>query len=199
MVEKAARSQIEWFASWIENDISFPEDTFERTVVILHPGTRWISDGRIPFQMPNVDGPTDPEASEDQKRAIDVALQEAAGPDASCVFALYAGYLHEDDHGRRDGFDEPAGTWHIGRLNYVLFSGRLSEAGFAGVDQRWGSGVPFVPGRRRPFVELSYLWTADRSIVLASTADSAVTVVAGPASLAERLLSIPLLRAHVWR
>ncbi|RYF49167.1 MAG: hypothetical protein EOO27_34130 [Comamonadaceae bacterium] len=148
--------------------------------------------------MPNEDGPADPEASIEQKIAIDRVVQDVAGRDALCSFALYAGYLREDDRGRSDGFDEPQGTWHFGRLNYVLFSGPLAASGYAGLDRRWGSAVPFEIGRKRPIVELSYLWTADHSVFVASPPDAAVTVVAGDNTLAEHLLSLRELDAHEW-
>ncbi len=164
----------------------------------MHPGTRWTPRRQVPFYMPNEDGPADPEASIEQKLAIDRVVQDVAGRDALCSFALYAGYLREDDRGRSDGFDEPEATWHFGRLNYVLFSGPLASSGFAGVDRRWGSGVPFEIGRKRPIVELSYLWTADRSVVIASPPDAAVTVVTGSDALAESLLSLRQLDVHEW-
>lgn len=105
-----------------------------------------------------------------------------------------------DENGPDDAraSDEPSGTWHRGRLNYVLFSGELHESAYAGVDLRWGSGRPFVAGAPIPMVELSYLWSDDHAVLVASPPDTAGTIALGPDALLDRLISLPELRAREW-
>lgn len=80
----------------------------------------------------------------------------------------------------------------------MLFSGELHESAYSGVDQRWGSGRPFVVGATIPMVDLSYLWTEDRSVLVASPPDTAGTIVVGPDTLLDRLISLPELHAREW-
>jgi hypothetical protein len=148
--------------------------------------------------LPYENSPDDARLSPQQQRILEEVLEEVLDPRTRCSFAVYAGFLGEEERGRSDGFDEPSGTWHFGRLNFVLFSGELRESGFTGVDQRWGSGRPYVAGAPFPVVELSYLWTDDRSVLVASPPDTAATFVLGPDALVEGLLRAPELHAREW-
>jgi len=58
------------------------------------------------------------------------------------------------------------------------------------VDQRWGQGPAYV--------ELSYLWSEDRSVLVAAPPNTAVTFVQGPEPLVDLLLAAPGLRAREW-
>jgi len=155
-------------------------------VVILHPGTRWAPDRESSSLLPYENDPNDAPPSEHQRLIIDEAVQSVVSSEAACHFALYAGYLDEGSRGLSNGFDEPDATWHIGRLNYVLFPGELHECGFA------------VEGAAFPIVELSYLWTGDHSVFMASPPDTAATFVRGPDALVDRLLEVSEIDAHEW-
>ena len=198
MIATIPTGELRWFEQWIEGDEVVPSSTGARQVLILHPGTRWVPDHRSPSGLPYENGPDDERLTSRQQASLDGALQAVLDPRTVCHFAIYAGFLDVSDHGRSDGFDESAGTWHFGMLNYVLFSGELRESGFAGVDQRWGSGRAFVAGAPFPSVELSYLWTDDHSTIVASPPDTAATVVLGPDALVDLLLNDPELNAREW-
>jgi len=198
VIDAISPRELEWFERWIEQDHLVRSADAARRVVILHPGTRWRARGASRAELPYENGPDDARASDEQQRLLEECLYETVGPRARCSFALYAGFLTEGDDGRSDGFDEPSGTWHRGRLNYVLFSGELHESAYSGVDQRWGSGRPFVVGATIPMVDLSYLWTEDRSVLVASPPDTAGTIVVGPDTLLDRLISLPELHAREW-
>ncbi|CAN7431490.1 hypothetical protein LJR045_002791 [Microbacterium sp. LjRoot45] len=198
MIGEISRTELTWFEQWIEQERLTPPVEAARRVVILHPGARWAP-GRVRLGLPPYEnGPDDARASEEQRLLLEQCLHDTLGPRARCSIALYAGFLSESDDGRSDGFDEPSGTWHRGRLNYVLFSGELHECAYAGVDRRWGSGRTFLPGAPFPIVELSYLWTDDRSVFVASPPDTGATIVHGPDTLLDRLISLPELRAQEW-
>ena len=199
MIGEISRTELEWFERWVEQDHPVRYAEAARRVVILHPGTRWRARQASPGELPYENGPDDARASDEQRRLLEACLHDAIGPHARCSFALYAGFLTESDDGRSDGFDEPSGTWYRGRLNYVLFSGELHESAYAGVDLRWGSGRPFVAGAPIPMVELSYLWSDDHSVLVASPPDTAGTIVLGPDTLLDRLISLPELHAREWR
>lgn len=191
MTSRINPDQADWFRSWIETDETFPENPFPRRIVLLHPGTELVDDDRFPFASPSIHGPADDPLSPEQAAKVDQILLETAGPDTACSFALYAGYLHEDNP---DGLQAVSGidaTWHRGRLNHLLFNGPLDHATFESTEQRWGNTGTLL--------ELSYLWPLDRAWFLASMHDTAVTVIAGGNALAERLLAEPVLDAHEWR
>ena len=198
MITTIPIGELRWFQQWIENDEPLPPLGPARQMVFLHPGTRWVSKRGSLSRLPYVNGPDDERSSTDQQLTLEEALQSFVDPHTKCSFALYAGFLREMDRGLSDGFDEPAGTWHFGRLNYVLFSGELHESGYSGVDARWGSGRPFVAGAPFPMVELSYLWTEDHTVFVASPPDTAATFVRGPDALIRRLLEAPGLDAREW-
>ncbi len=198
MITKISVGELRWFQQWIEGDEVVPPSTDARQVLILHPGTRWVPEHRSPSALPYENDPDDARLSARQQLILERALQAVLGPQTVCNFAIYAGFINERDHGLSEGFDEPAGTWHFGMLNYVLFSGELRESGFAGVDQRWGSGRAYVAGAPFPTVELSYLWTDDHSVIVASPPDTAATFVLGSDELVELLLNDPELDAREW-
>ncbi|RZI95067.1 MAG: hypothetical protein EOO67_03355 [Microbacterium sp.] len=198
MITKIPRGELRWFQQWIERDEIVPPSTGARQVVILHPGTRWVPDHQLPTALPYANDPDDARLSARQQLILEEALHTVLDPRTVCHFALYAGFLNESDHGRSDGFNEPAATWHSGRLNYVLFSGELRDSGFVGVEQRWGSGRTYIAGAPFPIVELSYLWTDDHTVMVASPPDTAATFVLGPGALAELILNDSELDAREW-
>lgn len=198
MITEIPSPEFHWFRGWIEGEEALPPSGATRQVVILHPGTRWAPDRASSSLLPYENDPNDAPPSEHQQLIIDEAVQSVVGSEAACHFALYAGYLDEGSRGLSNGFDEPDATWHIGRLNYVLFSGELHECVFAGVDRRWAWGRPYVEGAAFPIVELSYFWTGDHSVFVASPPDTAATFVRGPDALVDRLLEVPEIDAHEW-
>lgn len=156
---------------------------YPRTIVILHPGTEVKDDGGYPFRAPNAD---DIPLSDQQMVALESTLLSVVGPDFACSLAVYAGYLREHDFQR---CVEPEGAPHVGNLQYILFNGTLEESLFRPIAQRWD---PFL------FLELSFLWARDRSWLVCSRPDTAVTLVSCDDLLADALLSTPALGALDW-
>lgn len=77
----------------------------------------------------------------------------------------------------------------LGRLQYLVFSGPLAQAG------DWGA-PDYPPGwDRRTINSPNLMWPADRAWFVATEIDTAWTVVAGTHSLAATLREDPLLRA----
>lgn len=198
MIDTISPGELRWFGTWIEKDPSPPNLGFDREVLVMHPGTQWIPDRRASSARPYLHSSDDARASHQQQLIIEEALTAVVDPQARWCFALYAGFLNETDHGRSDGFHEPAASWWFGQLNFVLFAGDLADGAYSGVDQRWGSGLPYAVGAPRPIVELSYLWTEDHSVLVASPPNTAVTFVQGPDALVSRLLATSELDAHQW-
>lgn len=130
--------------------------------MLLHPGTTKVDDDRFPFACPNTHPTSNERLPEEIADILDRLLLKTSEPQRQCTFALYAGYLNEEDRGASQGFHEPDATRHVGRLNYMLFAGTLAESTFGGVADHWGVDFSF-------FQSLSHLWPDDHSWFLAST------------------------------
>ena len=173
----------QFFRSIVEISVEEHTAMFERTIVILHPGTDVKNDGGFPFRAPNCD---DVRMSATQCMELEFALRSVNGAHAPCSLAVYAGFLSEEEF--RQGL-EPAGTGIDGNLRYVVFNAELSDCSFYSMDTRWG----FFPA-----TELSFLWARDRSWLVVSSPDTAVTIVGCGSNLANALLSAPELGAFEW-
>lgn len=183
MLAKIDSQNEQFFHRIAEFSIEEQTNLYPRTVVILHPGTEVKDDGGFPFRAPNAD---DAPLSTLQVTELEGVLLSKLGPDASCSLAVYAGYMRGEEFHR---LIEPEGTKFIGNLQYILFNGTLAESLFHSIANQWD---PFL------FLELSFLWARDRSWLITSTPDTAVTIVGCDDLLADALLSAPTLGAFDW-
>lgn len=166
-------------------EISVDELTkmFPRTVVILHPGTEVKDDGGFPFRAPNSD---DIPPSSLQVAELERLLLLELGADAQCSLAVYAGYMREEEFHL---CIQPHGAKHNGNLRFILFNGTLEESLFRPIKHRWD----WVH-----LLELSFLWARDRSWLVVSTPDTAVTIIGCGNRLADVLVGDGSLGAFDW-
>lgn len=172
-----------FFRSIIEISVEENASMFPRMIVILHPGTEVKNDDGFPFRAPNCD---DRRMSGPQCMELEYALRTVFGPQTPCSLAVYAGFLRDPQF--REGL-EPAGTNIEENLRYVVFNAELNDCSFYSMQDRWGDFLS---------TELSYLWARDRSWLVTSSPDTAVTIVGCDNDLAQALLDAPELGAFEW-
>lgn len=172
-----------FFRSIAEISVEELAATFPRTIVVLHPGTEAKDDGGFPFRAPNCD---DRRMSGPQCMEVEYALRTVYGAHAPCSLAVYAGFLNEASF--RAGL-EPAGTSIDGNLRHIVFNAELDDCSFYSMDTRWDWFPP---------TELSFLWARDRSWLVVSSPDTAVTMIGCGDDLAQALLEPPELGALEW-
>ncbi len=142
-------------------------------------------------------------------RLVEILVGFTTTP-ADCCFGLWEGYA--DIHGwpsvtlfgisTDESADEPPRVspafspavmngprLDLGRLQYLLFSGPLAEAG------DWGAADYPTGWGRRTINSPNFMWPADRAWFVATEIDTVWTVVAGTRGLAAALREDPLLRA----
>ncbi|WP_313280666.1 hypothetical protein [Timonella senegalensis] len=156
---------------------------YARTIVVLHPGSEIKDDGGFPFRAPNSD---DERLGEMRERELERVFLSVLGSRFACSLAVYAGFLHGENFQK---LINPEGVKYDGDLRYILFNGELGESLFSTVSSRWSASH---------IVELSFLWARDRSWLMASTPDTAVTIIGCNDELADSLIAAKNLDAFDW-